>query len=185
MKTYNDVMWSAIEDTLQEMYLHSYPSVDWKQRLKDKQEGKDVDMDLIHHHYLPNELYKSILEMAKQAYSYESFFTDYTEHFANFLLEGGYGKDLDNPGKDNNKDYKSIKEDIGEEAFEILKKRIKAYKDFYRFDHKRNSFDFTVMNYSPNSNREEVIKYWKEQGVDLDIPSDKQIIANYWGDEEE
>ena len=40
------------------------------------------------------------------------------------------------------------------------------------------------MNYSPNGNREAVINYWKSQGVDLEIPSDEKIIAQYWGDDE-
>ena len=183
LKEYDDVMWQAVEDTLEEMYHYAFPSISWKQRVQDKKDGKDVDMDLIHHHYLPNELYKSILEMAKHNYSYEPFFQDYTEHLTQYLLEGGYGKDPDNPGKDSNKQHPSIKEEIGEEAFEILKKRLKAYSDFYRFDHRRWKFDFTVMNYSPNSNRQAVIDYWKSQGVELEIPSDKAIINHYWDGE--
>lgn len=183
LKDYDDVMWQAVEDTLEEMYQHSFPSVSWKQRVQDKKDGKDVDMDLIYHHYLPYELCKSILEMAKTNYSYEPFFKDYTEHLTQYLLEGGYGKDLDNPGKDNNKQHPSIKEEIGEEAFEILKKRLKAYSDFYRFDYRRHKFDFTVINYSPNSNRQSVIDYWKSQGIELEIPSDEAIINHYWDGE--
>ena len=183
LKDYDEAMWAAVEDTLEEMYHYSFPSVSWKQRLQDKKDGKDVDMDLISHHYLPHELYKSILEMAKRNYSYEPFFQDYTEHLTQFLLEGGYGADPDNPGKDNNKQHPSIKEEIGEEAFEILKKRLKAYSDFYRFDHQRWKFDYTVMNYSPNCNRQTVIDYWKSQGVELNIPSDEAIINHYWDGE--
>ena len=183
LKEYDDIMWQAVEDTLEEMYQYAFPSVSWKQRIQDKKDGKDVDMDLIHHHYLPNELYKDILEMAKHNYSYEPFFQDYTEHLTQYLLEGGYGADPDNPGKDNNKQHPSIKEEIGEEAFEILKKRLKAYSDFYRFDYRRWKFDFTVMNYSPNSNRQSVIDYWKSQGVELEIPSDEAIINHYWDGE--
>lgn len=184
IKEYDTIMWEAVEDTLQEMYFYAIPSVDWKQRIQDKKDGKDVDMDLIYHHYLPQELYKDILEMAKHNYSYEPFFQDYTEHLTQFLLEGGYGTDPDNPGKNNNKQYPSIKEEIGEKAFEILKKRLKAYSNFYRFDYQRWKFDHTVMNYSPNCNRQAVIDYWKSQGVDLEIPSDEKIIAQYWGDDE-
>ena len=183
LKEYDDVMWQAVEDTLEEMFFYSFPSISWKQRVQDKKDGKDVDMDLIHHHYLPHELYKSILEMAKHNYGYEPFFQDYTEHLTQYLLEGGYAADPDNPGRDNNKQHPSIKEEIGEEAFEILKKRLKAYSDFYRFDHSRWKFDFTVMNYSPNSNRQTVIDYWKSQGVDLHIPSDEAIINHYWDGE--
>ena len=52
LKDYDDVMWQAVEDTLEEMYYYSFPSISWKQRVQDKKDGKDVDMDLIHHHYL-------------------------------------------------------------------------------------------------------------------------------------
>ena len=183
LKDYDKVMWSAVEDTLEEMYQYSFPKVSWKQRMQDARDGKDVDKDLISHHYLPQQLYKDILEMAKHNYSYEPFFQDYTEHLADFLLKGGHGKDLEKGGKDDYKDYKSIKEEIGEEAFVILEKRIEAYKRTYRFDHKRWSFDYAVMNYSPNCNRQAVIDYWKSQGVELNIPSDEAIINHYWDGE--
>ena len=186
MKTYDEVMRQAIEDTLEEMYQYSYPKVSWKQRSQELKDGKDVDKDLIHHHYIPQRLYEEILEMAKSNYSYEPFFQDYTEHFADFVLKGGHAKDIDKGGKDDYKDYQSIKEEIGEEAFAILEKRIEAYKRTYRFDRKRWSFAFTVMNYSPCTNKQVVLDYWKSQGVDLQIPDDVKIINNYWdGDEEE
>jgi hypothetical protein len=185
MKTYEEAMWSAVEDTLEEMYQYSYPKVSWKQRMQDAKEGKDVDKDLIHHHYIPQRLYEDILEMAKVNYSYEPFFQDYIEHFADFLIKGGHGKDLEKGGKDDYKDYTSIKEEIGEEAFTILEKRIEVYKSTYRFDHRRWSFVFSVMNYSPTTNRQAVIDYWKSQGVNLDIPTDQQIIDLYWDGEYE
>jgi hypothetical protein len=186
MKTYNEVMREAIEDTLEEMYQYSYPKISWKQRNQELKDGKDIDKDLISHHYIPQRLYEDILEMAKSNYSYEPFFQDYTEHFADFILKGGHAKDIDKGGKDDYKDYQSIKEEIGEEAFAILEKRIEAYKRTYRFDHRRWSFAFTVMNYSPCTNRQAVIDYWKSQGVDLQMPDDDKIISNYWdGDEEE
>lgn len=180
LKEYNDVMWQAVEDTLEEMYLHSYPSVSWKQRMQDAKDGKDVDRDLINHHYLPQRLYEEILQMAEHNYSYEKFFDDYTEHFSDFLFNGGYARDIDKGGKDDYKNYSSLKEDIGEEAFSILEKRIEAYKRTFRFDSQRWKFNFTVMNYSPNSNRQTVIDYWKSQGVELNIPDDDQIVDNYW-----
>lgn len=185
IKEYNEIMWEAVVDTLEEMYQHSFPKVSWKQRMQDAKEGKDVDKDLIRHHYIPQRLYEDILEMAKHNYSYEPFFQDYTEHFADFLLKGGHGKDLEKGGKDDYKDYKSIKEEIGEEAFAVLEKRIEAYKRTYRFDHRRWSFVFSVMNYSPCTNRQTVIDYWKSQGVDLQIPTDEQIIDLYWDGEYE
>lgn len=185
LKEYDEIMRQAVEDTLEEMYLHSYPSVSWKQRLKDAKEGKDVDKDLISHHYLPYELYLEILKMAERNYSYEKFFDDYTEHFAEFLLKGGLAHDIDKGGKDDYKDYSSLKEDIGEKAFAILEKRIEAYKKTFRFDWKRWSFNFSVMNMSPCCCRERVIEYWKSQGVELNIPDDEKIIDHYWGDDEE
>ena len=183
MKSYEEVMWSAVEDTLEEMYQYSFPKVSWKQRMQDARDGKDVDKDLISHHYLPQKLYEDILEMAKHNYSYEPFFQDYIEHFADFLLKGGRAHDVDKGGKDDYKDYSSLKEDIGEEAFAILEKRIEAYKKTFRFDWQRWKFNFTIMNYSPNSNRQAVIDYWKSQGVELEIPSDEAIVNHYWDGE--
>lgn len=184
MKTYDEVMLSAIEDTLEEMYQHSYPKVSWKQRMQELKEGKDVDKNLILHHYLPDQLYKEILEMAKTNYSYESFFRDYRDHLIDFLTKGGYAKDMVNRGKDNYCDYSPIKEQMDEKSYAVLEKYLEAYKNTFRFDWKRDSFDFSVMNYSPCICRERVIEYWKSQGVDLEIPSDEKIIAQYWGDDE-
>ena len=185
MKTYDEVMAQAIEDTLEEMYQYSYPKISWKQRNQELKDGKDIDKDLIHHHYIPQKLYEDILEMAKSNYGYEPLFQDYTEHFADFILKGGHAKDIDKGGKDDYKDYQSIKEEIGEEAFAILEKRIEAYKRTYRFDRKRWSFAFTVMNYSPCTNKQVVLDYWKSQGVDLEIPDDDKIISRYWDGEDE
>ena len=185
MKTYDEVMREAIEDTLEEMYQYSYPKVSWKQRNQELKDGKDVDKDLIHHHYIPQRLYEDILEMAKSNYGYEPFFQDYTEHFADFILKGGHAKDIDKGGKDDYKDYQSIKEEIGEESFAVLEKRIEAYKRTYRFDRKRWSFAFTVMNYSPCTNKQVVLDYWKSQGIDLQIPDDDKIISRYWDGEDE
>lgn len=185
MKTYDEVMAQAIENTLEEMYQYSYPKVSWKQRNQELKEGKDVDKDLIHHHYIPQRLYEDILEMAKSNYGYEPFFQDYTEHFADFILKGGHAKDIDKGGKDDYKDYQSIKEEIGEEAFAILEKRIEAYKRTYRFDRKRQSFAFTVMNYSPCTNKQVVLDYWESQGIDLQIPDDDKIVSRYWDVEDE
>lgn len=185
LKTYDEIMWSAVEDTLEEMYQHSYPKISWKQRMQELKEGKDVDKDLISHHYIPAQLYEEITKLAKTNYSYESFFRDYRDHFMDFLIKGGHARDIDNWGKDNYCDYSPIKEHMDENSYAILEKYIKAYANTFRFDWKRDSFMFSVMNYSPCICREKVIEYWKSQGVDLEIPSDEKIIAQYWGDDED
>lgn len=185
MKEYDEIMWQAVEDVLEEMYQNSYPKVSWKQRIQDAKDGKDVDKDLISHHYLPKRLYEDIIALAEHNYSYEKFFDDYTKHFSEFLLKGGRACDIDKGGKDDYKDYPSLKEDIGEESFAILEKRIDAYKKTFRFDRQRWKFNFTIMNCSPNSCKERVIEYWKSQGVELNIPDDEKIISRYWGDEED
>lgn len=179
LKDYDEIMWDAIKDTLEEMYQNSYPKVSWKQCLQDKKDGKDVDTDLIHHHYIPKELYESILEEAAYNYSYDKFFKEYTEHFEDILLNGGRLKDL-NGGKDDYKEYDSLKDEISEESFNKISERINAYKQTFKFDWKRWRFDHEVMNYSPSINRERVVEYWKSLGVDLQIPPDEEIIKNYY-----
>ena len=185
IKEYDEIMWNAIEDTLEEMYQNAYPPISWKQRLQEAKDGKDVDKDLISHHYLPKQLYEDIMAIAERNYSYEKFFKEYTDHFADFLINGGHARDIVKGGKDNYKNYKAIKDEIGDKAFAILEERIKAYQQTYRFDNKRWSFNFSVMNMSPCCCKERVIEYWKSKGVDLQIPTDKQIIDLYYDDEYE
>lgn len=184
LNSYDEIMWNAIKDTLEEMYQNSYPKISWKQRVQDKKDGKDVDIDLINHHYIPKELFESILEEATNNYSYDKFFKEYTEHFESILLNGGRLKDL-NGSKDDYKEYGSLKDEIDEESFKKISERIDAYKRTFRFDWKRWSFDHSVMNYAPSINREQVIEYWKSQGVDLQIPSDEEIIRIYYEGEDE
>lgn len=185
IKEYDEIMWNAIEDTLEEMYQNAYPPISWKQRLQEAKDGKDVDKDLISHHYLPKQLYEDIMAIAERNYSYEKFFEEYTDHFADFLINGGHARDIVKGSKDNYKNYKAIKDEIGDKAFAILEERIKAYQQTYRFDNKRWSFNFSVMNMSPCCCKERVIEYWKSKGVDLQIPTDKQIIDLYYDDEYE
>lgn len=184
IKSYDDVMWDAVMDTLEEMYQNSYPAISWKQMYQDSKEGKDVDKDLISHHYIPQELYEDIRSMAESSYGYEKLFNEYTSHFIEFLTDGGYGWDTESHSLKESCQYPPIKEAIGEEAWAILEKRLQAYKHFYRFDHKKWAFNFTIMNYAPCTNRQTVIDYWKSQGIELEIPSDDQIISKYWGDED-
>lgn len=185
MRDRDEVLRDDVLEVLEEMYKNSYPSISFKQVLQDAKEGKEIDKNLLDHHYLPKDLFKSILEQAEYVFGYESYFKNYSEHFADYILNGGHMRDIDNWGKDNYKDYKNIEEEIGKEAYEILKKRIDAYLGTFRFDWSRNRFSFNISNQAPSCNRETVINYWKSQGVDLHIPSDEEIILSYYDEDED
>lgn len=185
MRDRDEVLRDDILEVLEEMYTNSYPSISIKQVLQDAKEGKEIDKNLFEHYYLPRDLFESILEQAEYVFGYESYFKNYTKHFADHILNGGHMRDIDNWGKDNYKDYKSIEEEIGKEAYEVLKNRIDAYLDTFRFDWCRNRFSFNISDHAPTCNREAVINYWKSQGVDLYIPSDEELIRDYYeGDDE-
>ena len=93
------------------------------------------------------------------------------------------------PNEKEYEDTPKLRDVIGEENAEKVKKMITDIKNFYRFNMKYQTFTFNVMNFSPTSNKETVEKYWREHGVpDFTINEDKwfkeEDEEENYGDEE-
>lgn len=168
----------AIVKCLDHMYRASQPSITWEElnNIKD-------DPDIIHHYYLSQEDYKYISNMYAEYYRLKDTFKEHCDILINDIIEGCYkdkyiSSNGDSPGYRDYEKVLPLKETLGEEIVNKVIEFIKERKDFYKFDRDYHSYLFTVMNYSPTSNKQTVIDYWKSKGIDLEI-IDRDPVYNY------
>lgn len=166
MLTEKELKKEIITRCLDEMYQASQPSITWEEVSKTE--------NGINEHYLSSEEYKFILEKYADMYNLKDQFMndcDILIHDA----EEGYSVDKyiegdgDSPGYRGYEHKPPLKEQVGEEMADKFIEFIKSRRNFYRLDKGYTQFAFTVMNYSPNSNKETVIETWKEKGKDIEI----------------
>lgn len=137
---------------LDELYQASQPSISWEEAAKEK--------DMYQHHYLSNEEYKYITDKYIDIYRLNSEFDSHCDILIRDMVHGYY----------TSKEFKpSLKETLGEDTINTIVDFINERKNFYKFDFDLNRFKYQMMNYSPTSNKETVLKYWEEQGKPITI----------------
>lgn len=200
----------AYHDCMKEMYARSQPPADYDQLLEDVKNGKIGKNECVYErHYLSHEEFKYILGKYKKAYNIRETWTSDIETLEEYLKSGGikdkyieahtdkYGY---HPG---HRGYETVKpihnqisnilhehgiddKNIESAITETILKTVKNCKEFYKFDREESSFEFSVaLGASPTSNPEVVKKYWKSQGVDLDIEIRNPLLfwdQDYYGD---
>lgn len=160
---------------LDEMYQASQPPITWEE-VKTRENG-------LNEHYLSNEEYRYILNKYNDLYRLEDNFKRDCDILIRDAVEG-YSVDKyieateDSPGYRSYEKKLPLKDQIGEEMANKFIEFIESRRDFYRFNRLWEQFNFTVMNYSPCSNKETVIKTWKEMGKDITI-IDRNMDYNY------
>lgn len=183
MTIYNkeQIMREAVDRCLAELYYFAQPSVENIEEAI-KIEGDSEESSFINKHYISTEDYKEIVEKYIRIYNIESGFKDHCEIIIDDF-ESGYAVDkyIKNEGEPGYRGYESkpnLSEQIGEESAQKVIEIIKNRKNFYRFDREADCFRFTMMNYSPTSNKSRVIEYWKSQGKEIEI-IDRDPTYNY------
>lgn len=177
----NKILEKAIRECLSEMYERSQPSANFEE-LCEKYPKEQFYL----RYYLPTELYKDIVEKYINDYRINSNWEKHIELLENYLTEGGHKQiwiegEIDEEGNKipGYKGYKKLDslftelkklipnnyQEVCNKVFEL----ISECKDFYSSEPDECGFRFAVMNISPNSNKESVVQYWKEQGIDLEI----------------
>lgn len=191
-----DYMVRCVNECLDKMYALSEPPItlaQLKETFKDipkEEQGKEPAYE---QHYLPAEVYKTILEHYSDVFGFKPTWDDDVVILSNDLFNGGrksvYKKDEDERMRKVYEDTPKLADVIGEENAEKVKTMITDIKNFYRFNMKYQTFTFNVMNFSPTSNKETVEKYWREHGIpDFTINEDKwfkeEDEEENYGDEE-
>ena len=182
MITRDKVLAQGIEECYRAMYSVARPKVDYDELVKLHKEGKeDEKHPFYRQYYIPNDLHNEILDEYRYAYGADSTWYDYVEVIEDAFKKGlvKYGKDED--GMLTTKKIPSLEETIGKENTEKVLELLDECKHYYRFNRDEHVFNFNVcLGCSPTSNKEEVIEYWKKQGVDVEI-DDEEIRNEYYG----
>ena len=159
-----DLLTEAIKGCLRQMYRKAQPPADF--------DNLPEDFDY-RRHYLPNKAYKVIEDYFINTYSLANDFPSYCSLLENYLTEGGpkkvYIKKEGEPGYKGYEKSPKLSEVIGEDNTKKVLELIHNCKEFYNSNHRESQFRFNVMNYSPTSNKQEVIDYWKSQGKEIEI----------------
>lgn len=158
------ILVEAIDRCLQEMYWFAQPSIDLKNTIE---EVKGEQLDLLNKHYISKKMYDTIIDKYINAYHLNNYFNDSLELLESYF-EHPYEKDY-SEGYKTHKEIESLSEKIGKENFEIVKDYIDKAKNYYNRNMDAEAFRFNVMNFSPTSNKQTVIDYWKSQGKDIEI----------------
>ena len=194
MKQKKEIINEALLNCLEDLYKYAVPTTSYAALLEAHKQGQPYDKEYWAHHYLPEKLFREIVDHYKYAYSLEPYFKEYTDVLKDYLLDGGtteiYVKDDSLVG--GRREYTKtpkLKDVIGEEAADKVAELIKKCQEFYKVDWSRTEgFDFEIFNCGPCCNAEPVKKYWESQGVEVDCDDDK-IIKNFYkeeyGDDEE
>lgn len=206
----------AYDECLTEMYAKAQPSADYHQLIQDVKEGKIVDSDkdpIYARYYLSEAEFKYILNKYIDAYGLNETWTSNIEVLERYFSGEGR-KDIyipekvdedgfKHPGYRSSEEVPHIKDSIEGVLADIIpnenicaiakdiSKTIFEYinncKDYYRFDREEQNFSAGVaLGCSPTSNKETVIKYWKERGIDVEIKDRNPLLLwdiDYYEDE--
>ena len=187
-----DILTEAIERCLDEMYRYSQPSITFKELeelSKKEAQEKGKPQPVYERFYLPSKEYETIVEKYLEAYNLIDPFKYHCDLIISDM-ENGCSKDKWIEGKDGFPGYRGYEKvpplsaEIGEDNLKKVTDFIKMRRDFYKTDRNASKFRFTVMNYSPCSNKQTVIDYWKSQGKDIEIEDrneDDMFDIHYYG----
>lgn len=177
----NEILSRAIHECLCDMYKFSQPYLDFNEYYH-KIVNKEINAEDFWYkkYYLSEENYKLIEEHYLYIYNLKSNWKDFSQLCIDFLKNGGnkttFKKDSFNISQKIYVKTPKLEDEIGAENSKKVFNLLQDCQDFYKLNSDENTFRFTVMNFSPNSNKEEVVKYWKNKtGEDLII---KNISEN-------
>lgn len=198
----------ALDECMTEMYAKAQPSADFHQILEDVKSGKikdDPHDPVYNRYYLSYDEFQYILHKYIDAYGLNETWTSNIEVLERYF-KGEGRKDIWIPGKVDEDGYEhpgyrsseevphikdaietlladiipnenicAIAKDVSKKVFEY----INNCKEYYRFDREEQSFSANVaLGCSPTSNKETVINYWKEHGVDVKIKDRNPLL--FW-----
>lgn len=177
MITRKKIIQRAFDECMTEMFAKAQPSIDYKQLIKDYNEGKvkEGDVPIYDRHYLSFEEFKYIQQKYIDAYRLNNIWKENVDFIKNLFENGGL-KDYyierqgNSPGYRSSKKVPSLKKLIGKR---LANKVMKAFDDmtsFYRFDREEEEFGImTALGCSPTSNAQTVVDYWANLGIYINI----------------
>ena len=145
-----DLLNRSVKECLTEMYRQATPSADFSKY--------GTDPDFYKHYYLSNKKYKEIIDQFMRIYRLNSF--EESVNYLTYCIKMEY-KEL------RAENIKVIEESSIKE--EPLLNLIQEIYNKYEWKGEESWFRMEVMRISPNSNKETVIEYWKNNGKNINI----------------
>lgn len=171
MITRENVISQAIDGCMQELYKWVQPSITWEEFKEENKIYLKGDQTLpkpYEFYYLDKEILKEIVENYAEAYNFDpklkqtiKILIDYCEEpIVDKWIEG---KNEEDPGHRGYEHLESIVNFIGKEHWDKIKEYLNMAGDFFVWNRDLQEFNISVyLGASPNSNKEAVIKNWKE-----------------------
>ena len=179
------ILEEAVHRCYKEMYAKAQPPADWDEILEKAKRGEeDKNFPFYRQHYLSQEEYVDIVENYIYAYHIRRNTKDHMDLVKDYFVNGGtkdkYVEEHDDeyghhpgyrgyekvaPLKQQMEELISDKydlscyEDLAEDLLNVILETLENCTNFYGSEHEECSFRFTVMNYSPTSNKQDVIDY--------------------------
>lgn len=158
------VLIEALEKFNEECYAYAQPPLNYKKRLKEIKDGKlseEKDGPTYEYHYLSEENLKSIREKYMYAYNIHDHFHDAMD----YLLEMMQNETTVYVNRSDKYDP-STRPAEKEETINA----VKFWDGYVRPDSDYSSFMFSSsLGSQPSSNKEAVIRKWKDKGIDITI----------------
>lgn len=192
--TIDDVLWEARMRCMKEMYAKAQPSVDYDEIYEYykqcQKEGKEPER-VFERYYLSQEEFEYIRDKYIDVYHLHNPFKEHCNVIIDDM-KNGCSKDKWIPGEKDDKGFEHpghrgyekvlpMKEQIGEEATNAVISFIENRRDFYRFNRDEERFSFDVcLTDSPSSSEKQVIEYWKEHGIELEIDPRHYTHDDFW-----
>jgi hypothetical protein len=210
-----DIISEAIHKCMTELYAKAQPMADYDNLIAEYESGKiGKDERVYERHYISDDEMKYIVNKYLEAYRLKEEWKEDIEIVERYLTEGGL-KDAYIPEKIDEDGFKHpgyrsaekvppLKDqiynclfeytdaddakNITDKIFNIVMDNISNCKNFYKFDRDEQKFSFNIyLGASPTSNKETVIKWWKDNyNVDIEIEERNPLLLwemDYYGDE--
>ncbi len=189
-----DILAKLIDELLNKLYNVAYPKAetDFKSMAKLSQFiNKDENCRYkfpIDFYYIPQNVYETIVKDFMECHNIKLNWGENMKFLLKILFEDGGLNEVFTPTEYSNgenvrhcENVPTLDKMIPQEYSDKVKEIIENYLRTYKFDSRDyNSFYFSVMNYAPSTNREQVAQAWKEVlGKNIEIPSDESWIDEY------
>ena len=204
----NKIIQQAYDECLKEMYKKAQPSVDLEQLMKDLKDGKidEKEVPIYQRYYLSQKEFEYIRDKYIDAYCLKEHWIPNIETLEEYLIKGGTKDkwiERDGAGYRGYEKVAPIKNQIIEilndqletgnrseilcdKITSVIMNTISDCKNFYKFDKEKSDFICSItLGASPTSNSQDVIDYWKSQGIDIKIEERNPLLfweMDYYGE---
>lgn len=204
----DSIIKQAHHDCMRELYAKAQPSANYDELIEGVKNGTIEDSSknpLYERYYLSYEEFFYILNKYCKAYGIEESWQDNLDIVRNYFAGEGYEdvfvegrideEGYKHPGYRSAKQVPHIKnaiankygEDIASDISDMIFAYIDKCKDYYRFDREESNFRASIaLGASPTSNKQTVIDYWKNKGVEVVIEDRNPLLfweKDYYEDE--